>query len=197
MTEPDSITEILFKAASDRRLFDGNLLRMCPKEEAAGSLKWHISSQVPAVFLKSLWLARPQAVVTSDVLGITDALAFWVIGYQVGTKQHRFLLPLVGADVQQLITDLPDGGVTLDLQANSGQQTYSARVPVSAQVHSALMQAVRGPCDVDRVLQETLLVTSTLLQPRALMPAPGVGVPKLVSVTGVLPAGLLAVAAGA
>lgn len=195
-TRPDAIADLLFDAAAKGRLFDGELLRVSTGPCAGtwpSSSGWHITSVVPAALLEAAHRARPEKVMTSDVLAVSSTLSYWVIGYSTGVRQHRLLLPLVGADVRQLVRELPEKGLTLDFQTEKRQTAYSARVPVSTSVRVALEQAVMDTFDVDRVLQETLLVTSMLLKPGALRPAPSTAAPTTVSVTGVLPAGLMAV----
>ena len=138
---------------------------------------------------------RPATVITSDVLGISSSLSHWVIAYRAGAWQHRFLLPLAGPAVRELVQDLAEAELILDFQTGNGETAYSARVPVSAHLRGALVQAVSSGFDVDRVLQETLVVISKLLDPRALRAVAAAAAPTAVSVTGVLPPGLGASAA--
>lgn len=198
LNDPDAITELLFSAASEGRLYDGELLRASSSPRSgngAGASDWRITSAAPSEFLETVWRTRPETVITSDILGISSSLSHWVIAYRAGAWQHRFLLPLAGPTVQELVQDLPEAGLLLDFQTGNGETAYSARVPVSAHLRRALVRAIPSDFDIDRVLQETLVVTSKLLAPRALPPVAAAAAPTAVSVTGVLPAGLVAIAA--
>lgn len=198
LNDPDAITELLFSAASQGRLFDGELLptRSSPRSDSGASESgWRITSRVPSEFLEAVQRLKPETVITSDVLGISSSLSHWVIAYRAGAWQHRFLLPLAGPAVQELVQDLAEAELTLDFQTGNGERAYSARVPVSAHLRRALVRAIPSSIDIDRVLQETLVVTAKLLDPRALPPVAAAAAPTAVSVTGVLPAGLVANAA--
>lgn len=184
----DDVCDTLFRAAEEGRLFDGHLLQgaaSATAEESANA-PWRLSSCIPEGTLALFRRTSDTCVVTSDVLGLTEARAYWVLAYQSGKVQHRFVLPLAGSEVIEMCRRIPSF-ISLEMRASQSEATFVANVPLSPQVQTALVQRCATAFNVDAVLREMLVVSADLLRPGTLRPATGAVSPTFVSVTGVLP----------
>lgn len=189
----DDVCDTLFRAAEEGRLFDGQLLQLSngnPGGASSPNVQWRVSSCIPEATFELFRFAPERCVMTSDVLGLSDARAYWVLAYQSGTVQHRFVLPLAGAEVWEMCQSVARNCLGLEMRTRDSEATFIADTPVSPQVQTALAQRCATSFDADAVLQEMLVVSADLLRPGTLRPAPGGTSPTFVSVTGVLPASL-------
>ncbi|GAB3647845.1 hypothetical protein [Ramlibacter alkalitolerans] len=182
-----SVSTIISAAEQQGLLFDGEL-GPPSAGEATGSSDgvWSIRSLVPRAAL-SLFLGEERpCVMTSDALGLGDD-SYWVIGYQVADTQHRFVLPLVGAQVAEMLESVSSKGIVLQLRADGIETQHHARLDVSRELAAALRAKHTHDTSPATVLPAMLLTTAGLLRPQSLRPAHGTPIPKNVSVTGVLP----------
>jgi hypothetical protein len=188
----DDVCDSLFQAAEEGRLFDGQLLQRPNSAKHLADVQWRVSSCVPDATFELFRRTREKCVMTSDVLGLSEARAYWVLAYQSGWVQHRFVLPLAGAEVVEMCQSASRNGLRLEMRTAGSEATFIVKVPVSPPVQAALVQRCAQTFNADAVLQEMLVVSADLLIPGTLRPAPGKVSPTSVSVTGVLPGSLQA-----
>lgn len=178
-------TSLIASALAQRVLFGGGLVRS-PKPQPV----WHFTTEILPDVLRNFHAHTDVAVVTSDVVGTCADFVCWVIAYQVTGHQHRFFLPLLGAEVGALTRELRGSGVRLWMDGGPERPVLQARIPASKALRASLRELWK-PAPVAAELTRNVLATgASLLVPTSLRPADDTPPPSTVSVTAVIPSDL-------
>jgi hypothetical protein len=123
----------------------------------------------------------------SELVGHPGRTSFWVVVYQAGAMQHRFLLPLIGPFVRDLIEDLPRHGLGLLMHAELQEPFWEVHMSVPLDMCTGLRQGHQEMADDERVITDHALMVARVLNPTFMEAPASCGAPELVSVTSVLP----------
>lgn len=180
---PDrDLHDTISAALSRGTLFGGGLLSTNEPTPV-----WRFTSEMPAETLALFRQKSDDALVTSDVIGMGAGWVCWVVAYQVGRTQHRWFLPLAGAQVSRLVRDVRRTGLRLWMDAESAETVFEARLPVSRELSLALRTQRPPSVDRTRAAENLIRTAAHLLTPSSLKPADGNPLASEISVTAVIP----------
>lgn len=118
---------------------------------------------------------------------MSDDWCCWVLSYRVEAAEHRLFLPLVGAEVKEVIEDAREDGIGLLFTSTDDPETIlEAQVPALDVKAAALLHHWRphlAPSAPDRLLQTMDILLSVVDEE----PRPVAGPPLKVGVTLVMP----------
>lgn len=128
-------------------------MRSLPPSHQQRCLTTSVSAATLALFTDR----QQDAVIGSEVLGVSSDWCCWVLSYRVDTTEHRLFVPLVGREARELIECSRQGRVGLLFTSCDDAETFfEAQVPICDADRATLLRHWRTKLESsapDRLLQ--------------------------------------------
>jgi hypothetical protein len=181
----------LRQALAERRLFAGHLLN--PDEIAEISATsdcpfppgWLMSGAMHPGMFELVWGKQPKLVQAANTFQTTNGLLYGVVVQQLGSWQHRFVVQLLGQEVEQFVRVSQGSPLRFSLSNAGGEQATVFEGPDDMRL--TLPEGVKFPLlrsDTDNVAAvsaDCMQVAIRMLRPDE-VPAAGPGYPRVESV---------------
>lgn len=191
MTKAEELAERISSAIGDGRLSTGRLLKRESEDCVRGAPTWHVAAPVRPDVLSAFRERSTAARMKSELVGHAGRTTFLIVIYQAETTQHRFLLPLVGCAVFDLIDELPHHGLGLLMHAGLHEPFLEVHLSVPLDLCAGLRRRHHASADHEQVATDHAVMVAHTLSAPFLEPPPSCLAPSTVCVTSVLPPDLM------
>lgn len=117
----------------------------------------YLTTSLAATTLALFKDGQQQAVIASEVLGVSDDWSCWVLRYRVKTIEHRLFVPLVGREARTVVESAREDGIGILFTSGEDDETLlEAKVPALKATAATLLRHWRAdlaPTAPDRLLQ--------------------------------------------